>query len=138
MIMLSLAGAAGATDRGEPATWVDALKLALGVLLLLVGVRQWHGRPREAEEVATPKWTGALDTFTSVKAFGAGVLLSGLNPKNLLRTIAGATAIVQTGIAIGSQIRRLRDLRPDRGSRRRRQWSSTSHSASARGGCSTA
>lgn len=47
---------------------------------------------------------GALDTFTPVKAFGAGVLLSGLNPKNLLLTIAGATAIVQTGIAIGPQI----------------------------------
>lgn len=103
-IMLSLAGGAGATDHGEPATWVDALKLALGVLLLLVGVRQWRGRPREGEEVATPKWMGALDTFTPVKALGAGVLLSALNPKNLLLTVAGATAIAQTGIAIGQQI----------------------------------
>lgn len=103
-IMLSLAGGAGATDHGEPATWVDAIKLALGVLLLLVGVRQWRGRLREGEEAATPRWMGALDTFGPVKALGAGVLLSGLNPKNLLLTIAGATAIVQTGIAIGPQI----------------------------------
>lgn len=103
-IMLSLAGGAGATDHGEPATWVDAIKLALGVLLLLVGVRQWRGRLREGEEAATPRWMGALDTFGPVKALGAGVLLSGLNPKNLLLTIAGATAIAQTGIAIGQQI----------------------------------
>lgn len=103
-IVLSLAGGAGATDHGEPATWVDAIKLALGVLLLLVGVRQWRGRLREGEEAATPRWMGALDTFGPVKALGAGVLLSGLNPKNLLLTIAGATAIAQTGIAIGQQI----------------------------------
>lgn len=103
-IMLSLAGGAGATDHGEPATWVDAIKLALGVLLLLVGVRQWRGRLREGEEAATPRWMGALDTFGPVKTLGAGVLLSGLNPKNLLLTIAGATAIAQTGIAIGQQI----------------------------------
>jgi threonine/homoserine/homoserine lactone efflux protein len=103
-IVLSLAGGAVATDHGKPATWVDALKLALGVLLLLVGVRQWRGRLREGEEAATPRWMGALDTFSPVKALSAGVLLSGLNPKNLLLTIAGATAIAQTGIAIGQQI----------------------------------
>jgi hypothetical protein len=46
---------------------------------------------------------GALDGFTPVKAGGAGVVLSALNPKNLLLTIAGAAAIAQTGISTGEQ-----------------------------------
>jgi threonine/homoserine/homoserine lactone efflux protein len=47
---------------------------------------------------------GALDTFTPVKAAGAGIVFSALNPKNLLLTIAAATAIAQTGISVGEQI----------------------------------
>ena len=46
----------------------------------------------------------ALDRFTPVKAGGAGVLLSALNPKNLLLVVAGAEAIAQTGIAGREQI----------------------------------
>ena len=83
-IVLSIASAVGATDHSKPAAWVSALKLALGVLLLLLGLRQWRGRPQDGEEVPAPKWMGALETFTPVKAFGAGGLLSGVNPKNLL------------------------------------------------------
>src|SRR5262245_11490977 len=103
-IVLSIVGGVGATDHGKPAAWVSALKLGLGVLLLLVGFRQWQGRPREGEEVPTPKWMGALETFTPLKAFGTGGLMSGLNPKNLFLTIAAAITIAQTGISAGQQV----------------------------------
>lgn len=46
---------------------------------------------------------GALDTFTPAKAGGAGVVLSALNPKNLLLAVAGAAAIAGTGISGGQQ-----------------------------------
>jgi threonine/homoserine/homoserine lactone efflux protein len=83
-IVLLLASSAGASDQGQPASWVAWLKLALGVLLLLIALRQWRGRPHQGEEAATPKWMGALGAFTPPKAAGAGVVLSALNPKNLL------------------------------------------------------
>jgi threonine/homoserine/homoserine lactone efflux protein len=83
---------------------VGVLKIALGALLLLVGVRRWRGRPRDPDQVAVPKWMGALDTFTPFKATGTGALLSGLNPKNTLLAVAGAAAIAGTGIAPGQQI----------------------------------
>ena len=41
---------------------------------------------------------GAIDSFTPVKSLGAGALLSGANPKNLLIAVAAAAAIAQTGI----------------------------------------
>jgi len=90
-------------DGGEPATWASVLKLALGVLLVLLSLKQWRGRPHDGEETPTPKWMGAVDDFTAPKAFGAGVVLSAANPKNLLLAIAAAAAIAQTGIPGGEQ-----------------------------------
>jgi threonine/homoserine/homoserine lactone efflux protein len=90
------------SESGGKATWVSWLELVLGLLLLLVAVRQWRSRPQEGEEPAIPKWMGALDGLTPVKALGAGMLLSGVNPKNLIFIIGGADAIAQTYIS-GSQ-----------------------------------
>jgi threonine/homoserine/homoserine lactone efflux protein len=98
LVLLTLAGRAGAQDEGEPADWVSWLTLALGVLLVLLALKQWRGRPHGGEEPVTPKWMGELDSFTPVKAAGAGVVLSVLNPKNLLLMVAAAAAIAQTGI----------------------------------------
>jgi threonine/homoserine/homoserine lactone efflux protein len=102
-IMLGVASGASASDNGDPATWVSVLKLVLGLLALLMGARQFRGRPRGDEAPASPGWMRALDTFTPVKALGAGVLLSGVNPKNLLLSVAGAATIAQTGIPAGEQ-----------------------------------
>ena len=97
-IVLLVAGSAGDTDGGQPADWVSWLKLVLGLALLVLAAKQWRGRPRDGEEPLTPKWMGAIDSFTPPKAVGAGIVLSALNPKNLILTIAGMAAIVGAGI----------------------------------------
>jgi 4-amino-4-deoxy-L-arabinose transferase-like glycosyltransferase len=43
-VMLAIASPATASAHNQPATWVGALKLALGVLVVLFGARQWHRR----------------------------------------------------------------------------------------------
>jgi len=102
-IMLLLASGNASQDSGEPATWASVLKLVFGVLFLLMAARIWRGRPAPGHEAQMPKWMQAIDTFTAGKALGAGVLLSGLNPKNLALTIAAATAIAETGISSGQE-----------------------------------
>jgi threonine/homoserine/homoserine lactone efflux protein len=102
-LVLLAAGGAGASDGGEPATWVDVVKLVLGALLLLLALRQWRGRPREGDEAALPKWMQAIDTFSPIRAFAMATALSGINPKNLLLTVAAAGAIAQTGVDAGQQ-----------------------------------
>ena len=102
-IVLAVAGGADASDDGQPATWVSVLELVLGLAALLLGARQFRGRPRPGETPESPKWMRALDTFTPAKAAGAGVLLSALNPKNLLLAVAGAATIAQTGIDAGEE-----------------------------------
>ncbi len=102
-IILVAAGGAGAGGGGEPATWVDWVKIALGALLLLVAVKQWRGRPRAGEDAVLPKWMQTIDQFTPGRAFGIAAALSGINPKNLLLTAGAAAAIAQSGVDSGEQ-----------------------------------
>jgi threonine/homoserine/homoserine lactone efflux protein len=46
---------------------------------------------------------GALDSFTPPKAAAAGVVLSAINPKNLVLIVAGAASIAQAGLSGGEQ-----------------------------------
>jgi hypothetical protein len=102
-VLLAIAGPSNASQQGEPAAWVDWLKLVLGLLLVLVAARQWRARPHQGQEAPMPKWMGALDNFTPPKAAGAAVLLGTVNPKNLLFIIGGVAAVAQTGIPTGQQ-----------------------------------
>lgn len=102
-VVLAIADPSGATSGGQPATWVDVLKLVLGLLLLLVALKQWRGRPHGDDEPATPKWMGAIEGFGPVKALLAGAVLAGANPKNMLLAIAAAASIASTGISNGEE-----------------------------------
>jgi threonine/homoserine/homoserine lactone efflux protein len=103
IMVIGVAGGAGASSGGERARWVLVLELVLGLLLLLVAARQFQGRPTPGEEAAMPTWMDAIDAFTPGKALGAGALLSALNPKNLLLAVGGAATIAQTGIETSQQ-----------------------------------
>jgi threonine/homoserine/homoserine lactone efflux protein len=102
-IVLLVSSGSDASEQGQPADWVGVLKLVLGALLLLVALRQWRGRPRAGEQAELPKWMRTIDAFKTRKAAVFGVLLSAVNPKNLLLTVGAAAAIAQTGAATGSQ-----------------------------------
>jgi threonine/homoserine/homoserine lactone efflux protein len=99
--LLALASGNSQENDGGPETWVSIVKLVLGVLFLLLAARTWRSRPKAGQEAAMPKWMQAIDTFTTGRSLVFGVLLSGVNPKNLALTIAAATTIAQTGISGG-------------------------------------
>ena len=69
-----------------------------------VGREAVAGSSRPDEEPPVPKWMGALDGFSPPKAFGAGVILTGLNPKNLLLIVAGAAAVAGAGASTGEEV----------------------------------
>ena len=102
-ILLLAASGASASKNGAPADWVSIVKIALGVLLLLLALRQWRGRPRGDADPQLPGWMKKIDTFTPPKASGMAVLLSAVNPKNLLLIAGAAAAIAQTGTSTGDQ-----------------------------------
>ena len=102
-IVLCVMGPSGTGSSGSPATWVSWIKVALGVLLLLLAVRQFRGRPAGDETAAMPKWMAAIDTIKPPAAFGLAAVLAGVNPKNVLMAVGGAASIAQTGISGAQQ-----------------------------------
>ena len=103
-IVLAFADALGASDGGEPSTWVDIVLLLLGLVVAGLGIKYWLGRPRGGEEAPTPGWMRAIDRFTLAKAAGAGFALTALNPKNLLLVAAAAAEIAELGLPAAHEI----------------------------------
>ncbi|MFK0292873.1 GAP family protein [Streptomyces sp. NPDC090442] len=103
-VMLAIASPAGASAHNQPATWVGALKLTLGVLLVLFGIRQWHRRPKDPSQARLPKWMSAIDQLAPVKVLTLGLALAALNAKNAPLTIAAGAAIGSAGLPVGQQI----------------------------------
>jgi cytochrome c biogenesis protein CcdA len=77
----------------------STIKIVLGALLVLMAVRHWRARPAPGETAPMPKWMSAIDGFTPVKAAGAGVVLSAVNPKNLILTAGAAATVAQAGLS---------------------------------------
>ncbi|HET6696050.1 MAG TPA: GAP family protein [Gaiellaceae bacterium] len=102
--VLLLADGVDASESGEPATWVSALLLALGVLLLAAAVKQWRRRPRAGEAAHVPGWMDTVDQFTVARAGAIGFALSALNPKNVLLSVAAAAEIAAFGLDPSQQI----------------------------------
>lgn len=102
-IVLSVAGPAGASKSGSPATWVSWVKIVLGAALLLVAARQFRGRPKDSDEAALPKWMASIDTMKPLTVLGLAALLGGVNPKNLLLAVSAGASIAQTGISGADQ-----------------------------------
>lgn len=102
-IVLLAASGGEASEAGAPAEWVSIVKIALGVLLVGVAVRQWRGRPHGDTVPELPAWMKTVDKFTAVKSVGMAVLLSDVNPKNLILVLGAGAAIAQTGASTGSQ-----------------------------------
>ena len=76
VIVLALAGSAGASKSGSPAAWVSWVKIVFGVLLLLVAARQFRARPHGDEEAQMPKWMATIDKTTPPAALGLAAVLN--------------------------------------------------------------
>ncbi len=94
-----------ASDAAEAATSSAASdtiswgKIVFGGLFLLLAARNWRSRPEPGTTPEMPKWMSGIDSLAPAKAFGFGLLLAGLNPKNLLLTVAAAAGLAQLGLA---------------------------------------
>ena len=77
----------------EPPTWASWTRIALGALLIAVGIRQVMRRSESSE---TPAWMASLDSLEPAGAMRLGIILSAANPKVLLLTAAA-------GLTVGSE-----------------------------------
>lgn len=100
-----LVGSGGDASHGDggPGRWTYWLKLALGLVFLVLGAGQWRRRPREGQEAAPPGWMRAIDGFSPAKSAGLAAALAVANPKNLVLAIGGAVSITASGASTGGK-----------------------------------
>jgi len=102
-LFVVLAGVVEPADGGSSPV-VSWVKVVLGALLLLGGIRQFRARPRRGDEPALPGWMAAIDQVTPVRAAGLGVALSALNPKNLGLCLAAGSTVGSAGLGTGGAV----------------------------------
>ncbi len=103
VVMLVGGGADVATSSG-PSKGVAVFRILLGLLLLFGALKQWRKRPAPGEEPHMPKWMAGIDEFTTARSLMLGTALSGLNPKNLVLTLAAAMTVSQSGLSTASSL----------------------------------
>ena len=97
-------------DQGDAATssstsdTISWGKIVFGAILLLLAGRNWRNRPAPGAEPEMPKWMSSIDTLSPGKAFGFAVVMAGVNPKNLLLTIAAAAGLAQLGLSTSEAV----------------------------------
>ena len=112
--VLALAAVSGVAyaiaDQSDPSTSSSAAdtiswgKIVLGVLFLLLALRQWRNRPAADTEPEMPKWMAGVDALSPGKALGLGLLLAGVNPKNLILTLGAAAGLAQLGLSTSDAV----------------------------------
>jgi hypothetical protein len=100
-VVIAASGAIGAGTSNSPSHGASIVKLVLGALLLIRGLRNWRSRPKAGDLAPLPKWLQAVEAITPVKSAGLGVLLSAANPKNLIMAIGGGLSIAQAPTSNG-------------------------------------
>jgi len=101
VVLLALSGLIGTTSSGAPSTTASVVKLVLGVLLVGLSVRNLQKRPGADAVAELPKWLQSIESITPVKAVGLGVLLSAVNPKNLLMIAGAMVSLSQYHLSVG-------------------------------------
>jgi hypothetical protein len=92
------------TSQGGPTVFSGYVKIFLGCILLAMSIRRWRMRPAPDDIVEIPPVLARLNEFGPLHSMAAGFLLSGVNPKNLILVIAGASTIGASPISAGPQL----------------------------------
>ena len=84
-------------------SWVGAVKLVLGLALLILAGLELRRRPKPGQEPSTPKWMKELDRTTPPGALGLSVVLSSVGPKTFALGAVAALAVAQSSLSGADQ-----------------------------------
>jgi threonine/homoserine/homoserine lactone efflux protein len=95
-----LAGMLPTQDSGGSRA-AAVINMVVGVLLVVLALRQWRVRPARGDRAELPKWMAEVDSMTPTKALVLGVLLSAVVPKNLLLALSAGVIVSEAGLSVG-------------------------------------
>jgi len=98
-VVLTIVGRQNFSPSSQPSIEASIIRVLAGMLLLYLAVRVWRVSITPGEQPPLLTRINAIDTYTSAKAFGLGLLLSAAYPKNLTLTIIAALTIAQAQVS---------------------------------------
>jgi Sap, sulfolipid-1-addressing protein len=91
-------------DSGGSSLAATVIKMVVGVLLVVLALRQWRERPASGDRAELPKWMAGVDSMTAGKALVLGLLLSAVVPKNLLIALSAGLIVGAAGFSGGQAV----------------------------------
>lgn len=83
---------------------VGTIRLVLGLMLLLLALKQWRARPAPGAEAELPAWMSKVDSLGVPAALGLAFALAAVNPKNFLVAAAAGTVIGRADLEVGGTV----------------------------------
>lgn len=80
-------------QRGDPEPAGRVISLVLGILLILLAVREFLHRPKKGEKPKTPAWFARISHIGVWGAAGFGFSFSALNPVNALLSLSAGAQV---------------------------------------------
>lgn len=80
------------------------LTIAIGVAILLLGVRRWLRRDPTSADAPPPSWLASVDAMTPGRAGPLGLLLAVGNPKNVLLALGAGITIGATALNVPEEV----------------------------------
>jgi Sap, sulfolipid-1-addressing protein len=94
---------ADGADVSDPdsggSTGFAVVQILLGLLFLALAAKQWRGRPTPGAPAKPNKLFDKVADMGPGLAFGLGILMSAVNPKNLTLIVSAAGEVARTGIS---------------------------------------
>ena len=93
-------------DADDRSISAPVLLIGLGLVAIVLAVRQWRSRPAAADGDEThvpevPGWMAKIDGMTPAKAAALGAFIGGLKPKNLLLSIGVGVTLEAADATVG-------------------------------------
>ena len=88
-------------DSGGSSLEASVIRMVVGVLLVVLALRQWRGRPASGDRAELPKWMAGVDSIMPGKALVLGLLLSAVVPKNLLLALSAGLIVGEAAFSNG-------------------------------------
>ena len=103
VFLIASAAVDGATDDG-PSDTQGVVQLLLGLVFLVLAVRQWRSRPAPGTTPEPPAFLAKVETMGPAVALGLGLLLTAANPKNLALLVSAGAEVGDLGVDTGELV----------------------------------
>lgn len=101
IVVLVLAISSQGEAEAPPSQIASILRIVLGLLLVMIAVRNWIHRRKPDDPDKKPMLFRLVDAVTPFRAWLTGFLFADVtNPKNMALTIAGCLAISSSGTSV--------------------------------------